>query len=365
LLSVKDLRVYFRTRSDPIRAVDGVSFDVAEGETVAMVGESGCGKSVTALSLAGLVALPAYNAGGEILFDGRDTANLGLAELQKIRGAEISYIFQEPSQSLNPVFTVGYQIMEALRLHRGNLKHRNFKLHVGRELARRRFASDSERPSQAKALHGTWTTVAALPPNSNFREETIRLLDMVGIVDPVRRFKSYPHELSGGMQQRVMIAMALACRPKLLVADEPTTALDVTVQAQIMDLLVRLQGELGMAILLITHNLGLVADVARRVNVMYAGRIIESGLADEILSCPKHPYTHGLLAAVPRLDFNQKRMNGIPGNVPNPANPPAGCKFHPRCPHVREICRREEPCEEKISETHGVKCHFWKSIICG
>lgn len=315
LLSVNNLRVYFRTRADPIRAVDGVSFGVTNGETSALVGESGCGKSVTALALARLVPAPGYYAGGEILFNGTDTLKLDLDELQKMRGAEISYVFQEPSSSLNPVFTVGYQIEEALRLHRRGL---------------------------------------------NLRDETLYLLNMVGIPDTDHRLRSYPHELSGGMQQRVMIAMALACRPKLLVADEPTTALDVTVQAQILELLMRLQQELGMAVLLITHNLGIVADMARGVHVMYAGRIVEGGLTEEILSSPKHPYTRGLLAAVPRLDFDNKRMTGIPGTVPNPASLPTGCKFHPRCPFVTDLCRQNEPDEEKVSETHGVKCHYWK-----
>lgn len=315
LLAVNDLRVYFRTRAEPIQAVDGVSFSVANGETAALVGESGCGKSVTAMALARLVPAPGYYAGGEILFNGVNTLELDLNRLHKLRGAEISYIFQEPSSSLNPVFTVGYQIEEALRLHRRNL---------------------------------------------NIRAEALRLLDMVGITDAKHRLRSYPHELSGGMQQRVMIAMALACRPKLLVADEPTTALDVTVQAQILDLLARLQGELGMAVLLITHNLGIVAGLARRVNVMYAGRIVERGLTEEILTVPKHPYTRGLLSAVPRVSSVNKRMASIPGAVPNPASLPAGCKFHPRCPLATDLCRQNEPAEEKISETRGVKCHYWK-----
>jgi oligopeptide/dipeptide ABC transporter ATP-binding protein len=238
-----------------------------------------------------------------------------LAGLNRLRGAEISYIFQEPSASLNPVFSVGYQIGEALRLHRRGL---------------------------------------------NVRDETLRLLNMVGIADAGHRLRSYPHELSGGMQQRVMIAMALACRPKLLVADEPTTALDVTVQAQILDLLARLQDQLGMAVLLITHNLGIVAGMARRVNVMYAGRIVETGLTDEILIDPKHPYTRGLLSAVPRLRSAAKRMPGIPGTIPDPARLPSGCKFHPRCPLADDFCRQTEPGKQNVSETHGVKCHYWK-----
>ena len=315
LLSVNDLRVYFRTRAEPIRAVDGVDFDVLDGETVALVGESGCGKTVTALALTRLAPAPGYYAAGAILFDGKNVCELDSAELSRLRGAEISYIFQEPSSSLNPVFTVGYQIEEALRLHRRGL---------------------------------------------DVREEALRLLNVVGIADAAHRLRSYPHELSGGMQQRVMIAMALACRPKLLVADEPTTALDVTVQAQILDLLARLQAELGMAILLITHNLGIVAGMARRVNVMYAGRIIESGPTEEILTAPAHPYTRGLLAAVPRLRSAGKRMNSIPGTVPNPAALLGGCPFHPRCPLADDLCRQSEPDIKNISATRGVRCHYWK-----
>lgn len=315
LLSVNELKVYFRTRAEPIRAVDGVSFGVANGETAAIVGESGCGKSVTALALTRLIPAPGYYAGGEILFDGKNMGELDLAGLNRLRGAGIAYIFQEPSASLNPVFSVGYQIAEALRLHRRGL---------------------------------------------DVREEALRLLKVVGIADAEHRLRSYSHELSGGMQQRVMIAMALACRPKLLVADEPTTALDVTVQAQILDLLARLQDELGMAVLLITHNLGIVAGLARRVNVMYAGRIIETGLTEEILTDPKHPYTRGLLSAVPRLRSAEKRMNSIPGTVPDPAALPLGCKFNPRCPLATDLCRQKEPDEQKTSETHGVKCHYWK-----
>lgn len=315
LLSVRDLRFFFRTRALPIRAVDGVTFDVAPGETSALVGESGSGKSVTAMAIARLVPSPGYVAGGSIFFDGIDTLKLSSDRLQKLRGAEISYIFQEPSQSLNPVFTVGYQVEEALRLHRSGL---------------------------------------------DYRAEAVRLLSLVGIPEPERRLRSYPHELSGGMQQRVMIAMALACRPKLLVADEPTTALDVTVQAQILNLLAALQEDLGMAILLITHNLGIVAGLARMVNVMYAGMIVESGMTDEILSSPAHPYTRGLLAAVPRLASACKRMEGIPGNAPDPAAPPSGCRFHPRCPLAKDLCRHSEPVEIKISGKHIVKCHCWK-----
>lgn len=315
LLDVEQLSVFFRTRTEPIRSVNGVSFDVTPGETVALVGESGCGKSVTALALTRLVAAPGYVAGGSIRFAGRDVLAMDQAQLRKMRGAEIAYIFQEPAASLNPVFRVGWQIAEALHLHRTGI---------------------------------------------DVRQEVISLLSRVGLTDPERRLRAYPHELSGGMQQRVMIAMALACRPRLLVADEPTTALDVTVQAQILDLLVGLQAELGMAVLLITHNLGLVAGVARRVNVMYAGRVVEKGPVEQILSQPAHPYTCGLMAAVPRLSGGKTRMLGIPGTVPNPARLPSGCPFHPRCPKAQSLCTQVDPQETSVTEEHRVRCHFWK-----
>ena len=315
LLAVEDLRVYFRAARAPIRAVDGASFEIAPGETVALVGESGSGKSVTALSLARLVGGASYVAGGRVMFDGQDLTRLPLRDLVRLRGAAISYIFQEPSNSLNPVLRAGWQVAESLRLHRRGIA---------------------------------------------IRDEVIKLFKMVGLADPERCWRAYPHELSGGMQQRVMIAMALACRPRLLVADEPTTALDVTVQAQILDLLVRLQAELGMAVLLITHNLGLVADVARRVNVMYAGRVVESGPTAAVLRTPAHPYTRGLLAAVPRLGAGGVELAGIPGTVPHPARLPPGCKFHPRCPRARPACRQNDPELIAAAEGHMVRCPYWK-----
>ena len=306
--------MHFGDPDRPVRAVDGVSFSVREGETVALVGESGCGKSVTAMSLARLVpSPPARYEGGGVRYDGVDVLGLTEAGLRDLRGREISYVFQEPMSSMNPVFRVGSQIVEAIRMHR---------------------------------------------PGAPAREAAVDLLAMVGIAEPARRLRAYPHELSGGMLQRVMLAMALACRPRLLVADEPTTALDVTIQAQILELLVRLQAELGMAVLLITHNLGLVADAAHRVNVMYAGRIVESGPAEAVLAAPRHPYTRALLDAVPRLDGAAGRLEGIPGSVPNPADLPAGCPFHPRCARCGEPCRTTEPAPELVAEGHWVKCYF-------
>jgi len=315
LLDVSDLRVYFRTRAAPLCAVNGLSFQVARGETVALVGESGSGKSVAALALTRLVPAPGYLAGGRIRFGGAEVSNLDGDGLRRLRGGGIAYVFQEPSASLNPVFPIGWQIAEAIRIHR---------------------------------------------PGAPARREALSLLQRVGLPDPERRLRSYPHELSGGMQQRAVIAMALACRPRLLVADEPTTALDVTIQAQILELLAGLQAERGMAMLLITHNLGLVSGVARRVCVLYAGRIVEHAPTADLLARAAHPYTAGLLAAVPRLSGNRERLAGIPGAVPHPARLPGGCPFHPRCPKARELCSRQEPAETAVAAEHGVRCHFWK-----
>lgn len=318
LVDVQDLKVYFGSREKPVRAVDGVSFTIHEGETVALVGESGCGKSVSSMAMARLVPEPpGYYAGGSILYRGRNVLELSRDDLQSIRGDEIAYIFQDPGASLNPVFRIGYQIGEAIRLHRSDVK---------------------------------------------VQSEVVELLRLVGMADPERTARAYPHELSGGMQQRAMIAMALACRPRLLVADEPTTALDVTIQAQILDLLVSLQRELGMAILLITHNLGLVAGVAHRVEVMYAGRNVESGLTGDVLSHPRHPYTKGLLEAVPRLEGGAGRLRGIDGVVPNPARLPTGCRFHPRCPMRQDQCMKHEPEPARVADGHTSRCHFWQEV---
>jgi len=313
VLNVRGLRVEFGPRAMPVRAVDGATFDVRHGTTAALVGESGCGKTVTALALARLLGPGARYVAGEIFLCGRNVLSMTERELSDVRGRDISYVFQEPASALNPVFRIGYQIMEAIRLHR---------------------------------------------PEADPRAEAEFLLRMVGIPDPGARLRSYPHELSGGMQQRVMIAMALACRPKLLVADEPTTALDVTIQAQILELMSELQKKLGMAILLITHNLGLVADIAETVNVMYAGRIVESGPTEQILRSPAHPYTEGLIRAVPRLSDSRERRTGIDGSVPDPARLPPGCKFAPRCPRAKEECSAQEPTAAPAAHGGWVKCRF-------
>jgi oligopeptide/dipeptide ABC transporter ATP-binding protein len=302
LLDVRHLSTQFTTRGGVVRAVDDVSWDVREGETVALVGESGCGKSVSALSVMRLVSAPAGRiVAGEIWFRGKDLLRLSEEEMRRVRGREIAMVFQEPMTSLNPVLSVGRQLTEGLEIHLG---------------------ADTER-ARARA------------------EE---LLGLVGIADPARRLRQYPHQFSGGMRQRLMIAMALACEPALVLADEPTTALDVTIQAQILELMKSLSRRLGVAMLMITHNLGVVARYADRVNVMYAGRIVEQGTARDVYARPQHPYTLGLLRSVPRLDApRRERLNPIEGHPPDLSRLPAGCAFAPRCAFRVERCLRERP----------------------
>ncbi|MCP5060258.1 MAG: ABC transporter ATP-binding protein [bacterium] len=313
LLEIDDLKTYFRTDDGLVRAVDGVSYDVERGETLAVVGESGCGKSVTALSILRLVAVPPGDyAGGEIRFEGEDLLQVGDDRMREVRGNDIAMIFQEPMTSLNPVFTVGEQIVEVIQLHQ--------KLAAG--------------PARTRA---------------------IEMLQRVGIPSPERRIDDYAHQMSGGMRQRVMIAMSLACNPKLLIADEPTTALDVTIQAQILDLLSRLQEEFGMAVLLITHDLGVVAETAQRVVVMYAGKVVEQAGVQELFAGPRHPYTVGLLGALPHLDGAGDRLHPIEGNVPDARSMPSGCRFHPRCPVALPRCAEDEPALEGEPE-HRVAC---------
>lgn len=304
----------FATASGVLRVVDDVSFSILPGRTLALVGESGSGKSVTAMSLARLLPATASYPGGAVLVEGRDVLQMSKADLRGIRGRVISYIFQDPGASLNPIFRIRSQIMESLRLHR------------------------PERANDA---------------------EVIRLLKLVGIPAAESRLRDYPHQLSGGMQQRVMIAMALASEPKLIVADEPTTALDVTIQAQIFDLLRDLKNRLGMAILLITHNLGLVAEIADDVAVMYAGQIVEFGPARRLLDAPRHPYTRALLNAVPELGQETDRLLSIPGTVPSPADFPSGCRFHPRCPQMQPDCPTHPIPFLEPAPGERVRCHYW------
>lgn len=314
LLNVRDLETIFKTEEGTVRAVDKVSFSIDEGETVGIVGESGCGKSATALSIMGLIPSPPGKViGGEILFKGRDLMAMSEANMRRIRGNEISMIFQEPMTSLNPVYTVGDQIMETVALH--------------------------QKLSKADAS-----------------DKTIEMLRLVGIPSPENRVDDYPHQMSGGMRQRVMIAMALACKPSLLIADEPTTALDVTIQAQILELMGRLKGELKTAILLITHDLGVVAATAARVIVMYAGRIVEIGAVASLFADPLHPYTEGLMLSIPHVSENRRRLHVIRGMVPNPLNMPEGCAFHPRCELAKDICRHKQPELVKLSNGRQVRC---------
>ena len=318
LLEVRNLSTYFFQEESTVKAVDDISYDLQEGETLALVGESGCGKSVSALSVINLIPDPPGRiVSGEVLFEDVDLAKLNEQQLRAIRGKEIAMIFQEPMTSLNPVLTIGRQLTEALELH--------------------------------LEMSGT-----------EARNRAVELLDMVGIPDGAQRLKSYPHQFSGGMRQRVMIAMALSCNPKLLIADEPTTALDVTIQAQILELIQRLCQELGTAVILITHNLGVVARYARRVNVMYAGKIIERGLAREIYYEPAHPYTLGLLRSVPRLDVTRRsRLEGVEGLPPDLDFLPKGCAFYPRCPFHMERCLEEIPPLEPVADGHVAAC--WAS----
>ena len=317
LLEIRDLRVQFGTGDSAVRAVDGISYDVEPGETVALVGESGCGKSVSVLSITRLIPTPpARIVSGEILFDGQDLLRLSLSELQRVRGMDIAYVFQEPMSALNPVLSIGRQMRESLELHMGLSKHDA----LGR---------------------------------------AAELMRLVGISDVERVLKGYPHQLSGGMSQRVMIAMALTCEPKLLIADEPTTAVDVTIQAQILELVQRLSEERGLAVILVTHNMGLVARHASRVNVMYAGKIVEQSSAYDIYAAPRHPYTLGLLGSVPRLDVPKgPRLSGIEGAPPDLQNLPTGCSFHPRCRFAVERCAQEEPTLSAVGDGHTSACWF-------
>ena len=317
LLEVRDLSTRFDVEGGEFRAVDGVSFTLESGRTLGIVGESGCGKSVTALSIMGLVPRPPGRiAGGEIRFEGTDLLELPAAAMRGLRGDRISMIFQEPMSSLNPVFTVGEQIVEGILCHR----------RIGREAA---------------------------------KAHAIEMLRRVRIPSPERRFDDYPHRLSGGMRQRAMIAMALACEPRLLIADEPTTALDVTIQAQILDLMRTLRAETGTAIILITHDLGVVAELADDVVVMYSGRIVERAPVDRLFAEPQHPYTIGLLGSIPKVNLAQDRLAAIEGQVPSIRV--AGCQFHPRCPFAEAQCRREEPALVRLANAHEAAC--WRAPL--
>lgn len=320
ILSVKDLTISFGRGSSRVEVVSKVSFDVRESEIVCIVGESGCGKTVTALSVMGLLPMPPANVdSGEIMFDGVNLLELNDRQLRSYRGNRLSMIFQEPVNSLNPVFTVGEQIGEAIRAHR--------------------------KMSRVEE-----------------RKKVVELLDMVGIPGADKRYDSYPHELSGGMCQRVMIAMALSCDPQLLIADEPTTALDVTIQASILELIMSLRDELGMAVLLITHDLGIVSEIGDEVYVLYAGKIAENGSADQIFSKPSHPYTLGLINSVPTIYKKKDKLQSIPGFIPNPADFPSGCRFNNRCGYVVQRCYDESPPLYNVTGEHYSACFRYKDV---
>ncbi|MFZ0626315.1 MAG: ABC transporter ATP-binding protein [Acidimicrobiia bacterium] len=319
VLAIRDLVVEFDTPDGVVHAVDGVSYEVYPGETIGVVGESGSGKSVTVMSALGLIQMPPGRiVRGEVLYKGRNIIGLPVDELRKIRNKEVAMIFQDPMTSLNPVFTVGFQIAEALLAHNDDM-------------------------SDASA-----------------RAETVGLLELVGVPNPERRFDQYPHEYSGGMRQRAMIAMAMANKPSVLIADEPTTALDVTIQAQVLEVMKVATEETGAATIMITHDLGVVAEMADRIAVMYGGKVVETGTVDEIYHAPRHPYTLGLMMSLPRITGEMKRLLPIPGNPPSLINRPPGCAFHPRCrmSEGRELCRTVIPEQFEVSEGHFTACHF-------
>lgn len=320
LVKISNLKTYFYTEDGVIKAVDDVSFRIKEGETIGIVGESGCGKSITAMSLMRLIPNPPGKiVGGEILFEGESILNLNDAEMRKIRGNKISVIFQEPMTSLNPVFTIGDQIMEAVMLH--------------------------QKLREAEA-----------------RKKAVETLTLVGIPRADEIVDCYPHELSGGMRQRAMIAMAISCNPMLLIADEPTTALDVTIQAQILDLMRNLKSKLNSSIMLITHDLGVIAEMADYVVVMYAGKIVEEANVVEIFKDTMHPYTIGLLESKPIINSDKDRLYTIPGQVPNPLNLPEGCYFHPRCDRAMDICKKQQPTVKEVKKGHKVACWLYEGV---
>jgi peptide/nickel transport system ATP-binding protein/oligopeptide transport system ATP-binding protein len=319
LLNIRDLKTYFFTEEGVVEALDGVNLDIRKGEILGLVGETGCGKSVTALSIMRLIPSPPGEiVAGEILFEGENLLDKSAEEMRQIQGDKISMIFQDPTTSLNPVFSVGNQVGEAIQLHQ----------------------------QTNKAM--TW-------------KRMVEALNMVRIADADERAQEYPHQFSGGMRQRVMIAMMLSCWPKLLIADEPTTSLDVTIQAQVLQLIKNLQQDLGMSILLITHNLGVIAETCDRVGVMYSGNVVELAGVDTLFENPKHPYTQGLLGSVPRPDRDLEDLVVIPGSVPSLIDPPPGCRFHPRCSAAMEVCHREKPREVMLEKDHRVACHLYES----
>ena len=321
LLKVQGLKTYFFLERGVVKAVDGVDFEIKKGEILGLVGETGCGKSVTALSIMRLISSPGKTVEGKVIFEGEDLLKKSGEAMRKIRGTKISMIFQDPHTSLDPVFTIGYQIAEPIELHQVEEQH---------------LISAKEVP-----------------------KKVVEMLKLVGIPDPDHRVVEYPHQFSGGMKQRAMTAMMISCNPSLLIADEPTTAIDVTIQAQILDLMRDLRRKLGTSILLITHNLGVIAEMCDRVAVMYAGNIVEQADITTLFGSPKHPYTRALLEAVPKVGAKRRELKTIPGMVPSLITPPPGCKFHPRCPHAMDICREEFPQMIEVGKEHLVRCYLY------
>ena len=320
LLKVQGLKTYFLLERGVVKAVDGVDFEMKKGEILGVVGETGCGKSVTALSIMRLISSPGKIVEGKVIFEGEDLLKKSGEEMRKIRGAKIAMIFQDPHTSLDPVFTIGSQIAEPIELHQVEEQH--------------------------------------LIKSEEVPRKVVEMLKLVGIPDPEQRVTEYPHQFSGGMKQRAMIGMMVSCNPSMLIADEPTTAVDVTIQAQILDLMRELRRKLGTSILIITHNLGLIVEMCDRVAVIYAGNIVEQADTSTLFENPAHPYTRALLAAVPKVGVDRRDLETIPGMVPSLIHPPPGCKFHPRCPHAMDVCRKKFPETVNVGKEHLVNCHL-------
>jgi oligopeptide/dipeptide ABC transporter ATP-binding protein len=376
LLEIRNLKTYFYTEEGVVKAVDGVSFDMYEDETLGLVGETGCGKSVTALSILRLVRVPGKILEGSVTFKGRDLLDLTEKDMRDFRGNEITMIFQDPLNSLNPVISVGKQVSEVFFLHqREEMKQildkrileRKRKIEKIKDLKSRlankeTLLSEEEKISIEEEILELKTEAAHIPTIKDMAlEKSSRIIKEVGIADAEDILKRYPHELSGGMRQRVMIAMALSCNPSLLIADEPTTALDVTIQAQILDLMKELKTKFNTSILLITHDLGIIAELCDRIAVMYSGNIVEYATAIDLFKNPRHPYTKGLIGAIPSIEKRDRELETIRGMVPNLIYPPSGCRFHPRCDYRLEICDKIKPVLTEIGEKYFVACHLFDS----
>lgn len=372
LLEVKDLKTYFYTEEGVVKAVDGVSFNIYEDEVLGLVGETGCGKSVTALSLLRLVRAPGEIEEGKVIFNGLDLLSISEKKMRKFRGNDITMIFQDPLNSLNPVMTVGTQIGEVFELHQKDEIQRQYEQKLNewhekqeeiKKLEKKlkdETLSDKRKTRIEKKIERLEEETYWRPTRKRIlRQKSKNILEEVGIANPEGILDRYPHELSGGMRQRVMISMALSCNPALLIADEPTTALDVTIQAQILDLMKELKDKFNTSIMMITHDLGIIAEMCDRVAVMYSGNIVETAPAAPLFKDPKHPYTKGLIAAIPKLDSQKEKLETIRGSVPNLIYPPKGCRFHPRCDERMEVCDEVKPKLKETEDNHFVACHLF------